>query len=98
MVKSINGKRDLVYGKVCRYILSEPCYHTDFSPVFLHLNFNHRQLNLTRSNDVDQPLLFKKTLIDYYANRNNIELIVPHLSKIRNLIDFALNFEVNNDQ
>ena len=98
MVKSINGKRDLGSGEVCRYLLSEPCYHSDFSPVYLHLNFNHRQLDLSRSTDVDQPLSFKKSLLDYFANRNNIELIVPHLHKISNLIDFARNFEIMSDR
>ena len=90
-----SGKRDLGSGEVCRYLLSEPCYHMDFSPVYLHLIFNHRELDISRSRDTGHPLTFKKTLIDNYLNRNNIAEVVPHLSKINNLIDFALNFEIN---
>ena len=56
MVRSICGKRDLGSGEICRYLLSEPCYHSDFAPVYLHRNFRRREINLSENDNGEQPL------------------------------------------
>ena len=62
MVRSICRKRDLGSGEICLYLLSDTCYPSDFSPVYLRLNFRRRAINLSEIVNGKQPLSFKKNI------------------------------------
>lgn len=100
MIKSAAGKRDLGSGEVSRYLLSEPCYHSEFEYVKLNLNVEEKEINLQTNNNKeneDNYHTFKKNIIDFYANRFNESLLDNKLDKIECLIDFVQYFKLDKE-
>ncbi|RNA16317.1 ATP-dependent DNA helicase PIF1 [Brachionus plicatilis] len=95
MVKSIAGKRDIGQCEVSRLLLSEPLYNSLFNYVTISTEIDSRELNLNVNDDNDSPAT-KNSLIDYYANRKQIDLIKNQLVKIDNLVSFVKYFKLDN--
>ncbi len=94
MIKHIAGDRDIGQCEVSRLLMSQPLFHSSFDYVTLNTNINTREINTEPELPADNSA-FKKSLIDYYANRKKLGICQPYLSKIRNLIDFAKLFNTN---
>ncbi|RMZ96220.1 ATP-dependent DNA helicase PIF1 [Brachionus plicatilis] len=78
-IKSIAGKRDLGQCEVSRLLLSEKLYHSTFNYVTLSTELDVSELNLDKNIDDDSPAV-KKSIIDFYANRRQIQSFRSHRS------------------
>lgn len=69
MIKSVSGKRDLGSAEVTRYLLSEPSYHSEFTPVYLKLNIDIKEIQIENFQEEESESLtvYKKSLIDFYS-------------------------------
>ena len=94
MIKHIAGDRDIGQCEVSRLLMSQPLFHSSFDYVTLNTNMNSREINTDPELPAENSA-FKKTLIDYYAIRKKLGVCQAHLSKIKNLIDFAKLFTTN---
>lgn len=108
MIHSVAGKRDLGSGEISRYLLSEPSYHSDFESVNLNLNLDIREIDIETLNqnnsqnenndNENNTTAFKKSLIDYYANRFNIDSLKNCLDEIFHLCEFVRLFKIYKNQ
>ncbi|CAF0924282.1 unnamed protein product [Brachionus calyciflorus] len=96
MIKSIAGKRDIGQCEVSRLLLSESLYNSSFNYVTVSTEIDSRQLNLNVNED-DESKATKNSLIDYYANRKQLESIKNQLVKIGNLISFVRFFKLDSN-
>ena len=67
MINSVCGKRDIGQCEISRLLLSEPMYHSTFEYVSQSLDLDKRQLNT--DNDNPAVNIYKKSIMDYYADR-----------------------------
>ena len=91
MIKHIAGDRDIGQCEVSRLLMSQPLYHSSFDYVTISTNMDSKEINTNPELPSDSTA-FKKSLIDYYANRKKLGVCQAHLSKINNLIDFVKLF------
>lgn len=90
------AKRDRGLGEVTRSLLGNPLYHSTFKYENLSLDINYRPLAEMNDKDDESAPAVKKTLLDFYGERN----LNPHLlqileeKKIISLIVFAKHFHI----
>ena len=94
MIKHIAGDRDIRQCEVSRLLMSQPLFHSSFDYVTICTNLNSKEIN-TQPGLANDTTAFKKSLIDYYAIRETLGIVQPHLNKINNLIDFIKLFNTN---
>ena len=94
MIKHITGDRDIGQFEVSRLLMSQQLYHSSFDYVTISTNMDSKEINTNPELPSDSTA-FKKSLIDYYANRKKLGVCQAHLSKINNLIDFVKLFTTN---
>ena len=93
MLKTNNATRDIGQSEVCRLLLSEPLYQSTFDYIYISLDINSKQV--TFDNNIIQ---YKKSIIDYYANRYNEYIDKDTLDKIFNILDFVILFKLQNNR
>ena len=100
MIKSVSGKRDLGSAEVTRYLLSEPSYHSEFTPVYLNLNVDIKEIQIEnfQEDDTESMTIYKKTLIDFFSNRYLISSLESDLNSIIHLLDFSQKYKVNKNK
>jgi hypothetical protein len=94
MLKTVAGKRDLGQCEVSRLLMSEPLYHSSFEYVTqsLELNQTNEVNNITTEND-ESPATYKN-LMNFFANRNQNDFLIPILHEISSFNQFVNKFKV----
>ena len=100
MIKSVSGKRDLGSAEVTRYLLSEPSYHSEFTPVYLNLNIDIKEIQIENFQEEESESLtvYKKSLIDFYSNRNSVPSLALAVNTILHLLDFVQKYKLNKNK
>jgi hypothetical protein len=89
MLQTNNATRDIGQSEVCRLLLSEPLYQSSFEYIYISLDISQKLLTI-KNNNLD----YKKSILEFYANRFNEDIDKDILSKIYNVIDFAKTFSI----
>lgn len=93
-LRNCAGNRDIGQCEVSRLLMSDPLYHSSFMYITLSTDLNSKEINLDKNASADLPA-YKKSMIDFYANRKNIDFLQPYLHQITNLISFVKLIKLN---
>ena len=95
MIRQISGNRDIGQCEISRLINSDPMYTSTFTYITISTDLDSKQLHLNKNLDSHESA-FKKTLIDFYANRKSevfFKYYSDHLNM--NLLTFVRKFTLD---
>jgi hypothetical protein len=93
MIHLIAGNRDLGQCEVSRLLFSDPLYHSTFTYVMQSSDLYNKGININEINN-DSASATKVSMIDLFRYRKKNPLLIPHLLKITNLIEFFRLFKL----